>query len=261
MTRSAAAWLPFLHDLADRADELARRFFRQTGMRVDTKPDQSPVSEADAAIEAMVRALTRERHPGLGVLGEEDGETGAGGATRLIVDPIDGTRNFVRGIPVFATLLAVEHEGEVLAGIVSAPALIQRWHAARGSGAWSGDRRLRVSTVAQWPDAQVFFAGIGGAEAQTLPPGLLGLGRRSGRTRGFGDFWQHALVAEGAGELAVDPEVKPWDIAALQVLVEEAGGRATTLTGERSIHCGSLVTSNGLLHAEALALLVQSGRD
>ena len=255
MTRSAADWLPFLHDLADRADELARRFFRQTGLRVETKPDQSPVSEADTAIENMVRTLTRERHPSLGILGEEEGESGVGGATRLIVDPIDGTRNFVRGIPVFATLLAVEHEGEVLAGIVSAPALSQRWHAARGAGAWSGDRRLGVSTIADWPDAQVFFAGIGGAEAQTLPSGLLGLGRRSGRTRGFGDFWQHALVAEGAGELAVDPEVKPWDIAALLVLIEEAGGRATTLAGERSIHGGSLVTSNGLLHDRALKAL------
>lgn len=138
------------------------------------KADRSPVTEADQAIEAMARTLVRERHPELAALGEEQGAAGAGGS-RLIIDPIDGTRNFVRGIPVFATLLAIEAGGEVVAGVVSAPALHARWRAV-------------------------------------------------GRTRGFGDFYQHMLVAEGAGEIAIDPIMHAWEIAALQVIVEEAGG-------------------------------------
>jgi histidinol-phosphatase len=257
---SPADWLPFLAELADEADRISLQFFRKTGLRVGTKPDQSPVSEADAAIEAMVRKLTMATHPALGLLGEEEGETAGQSATRLIVDPIDGTRNYVRGIPVYATLLAVEQESEVIAGMVSAPALHARWHAARGAGAWRGNRRLMVSGVNNWDQAQLFFGGFGGSEGERLPPGLLALGRRCQRTRGFGDFWQHALLAEGAGEVAVDPDVRPWDIAAVQVLVEEAGGRATTLAGARSVYGGSLVTSNGLLHDGALALLERSGQ-
>jgi histidinol-phosphatase len=256
---SPADWLPFLSELADEADRISLRLFRQSGLRVETKPDRSPVSEADAAIEDVVRRLTAATHPALGLLGEEQGETAGQSPTRLIVDPIDGTRNYVRGIPVYATLLAVEQDGEVIAGVVSAPALHARWHAARGAGAWRGNRRLTVSAVNGWDHAQLFFGGFGGSEQGALPPGLLALGRRCERTRGFGDFWQHALLAEGAGEVAVDPDVKAWDIAAVQVLVEEAGGRATTLTGERSIYGGSLVTSNGLLHDEALVLLEGSG--
>ncbi len=161
----------------------------------------------------------------------------------------------MRGIPVFATLLAIEIEGEVVAGLVSAPALGTRWHAQRGRGAWQGERRLRVSGVRQLADAQFFHGSLGGFEGARTPPGLLRLASSTHRQRGFGDFWQHCLVATGSGEIAFDPIVAPWDIAALQVLIEEAGGRATTLGGERSIYQGSLVSSNGLLHAEALALL------
>ncbi len=246
-------WLPFLSELADRADALAMRWFRAAGLRVEDKADQSPVTEADRAIEAMARTVARERHPELGVLGEEEGAAGDGGL-RLIVDPIDGTRNFVRGIPVFATLLAIEVAGDVVAGLVSAPALHARWHAARGAGAFRDGRRLHVSAVRSLPDALLFHGNLGPQESAP-PAGFPRLVARVARTRGFGDFYQHMLVAEGAGEIAIDPLMHPWDIAALQVIVEEAGGRATSLTGERSIHAMSLLTSNGTLHDAVLDAL------
>lgn len=249
-------WLPLLHDLADVADRIALRHFRSPHLAVDTKPDDSPVTVADRGIEEAIRSLAGSRRPDLEIVGEEAGTSGSGGATRLIIDPIDGTRNFVRGVPVFATLLAIEHDGEVVAGLASAPALHQRWHASRGSGAWSGTRRLAVSSVANLDQAHLFHGSVGGhAEGNPLP-GVLALAERVARTRGFGDFYQHVLVAEGAGEIAVDPVVQPWDIAALQVIVEEAGGRATTLAGTRDIRGGSLVSSNGRLHDPALAVLL-----
>jgi len=251
---SPADWLPFLTELADRADELSRRWFRAAGLRVAEKSDLSPVTEADQAIEAMARRLVRENHPELGVLGEEEGEAPGTAETRLIVDPIDGTRNFVRGIPVFATLVAIETRGEVVAGVASAPALGARWHAARGSGAFRDGQRIRVSRIASLEHATLFHGNLGPGEAGP-PPGITELIARVERTRGFGDFYQHMLVAEGAGEAAIDPVVHPWDIAALQVIVEEAGGRATGLSGERSIRAKSLLTSNGLLQDSILAIL------
>jgi len=247
-------WLPFLTALADRADEIALRGFRKEGLRVEDKPDLSPVTEADRAIEETVRTVTRRQHPELGLLGEEQGAFTGSAAARLIVDPIDATRNFVRGIPVFATLLAIEEGDEVVAGVVSAPALRARWHAARGAGAFRDGARLAVSRVGQLERALLFHGNLGSAEG--IPPaGIFELIRRVERTRGFGDFYQHVLVAEGAGEIGVDPVMQPWDIAAVQVVVEEAGGRATTLSGERSIYGGSLVTSNGPMHHAILSTL------
>lgn len=254
---NAVDWLPFLSDVADRADAIALRLFRSPGLRSEQKADRSLVTEADRAIEEAVRALVTERHPALGMLGEEFGARSASGDSRLIVDPIDATSNYARDIPVFATLLAIETRGEVSAGMVSAPALASRWSAARGAGAWAerGKRRLHVSRVSTLASAQLFHGSLGGYEGQQIPKGLIELARATHRQRGFGDFWQHCLVAEGAGEIAVDPVVHPWDIAALQVLVEEAGGRATSLSGARSIYAGSLVCTNGTLHAAALAAL------
>lgn len=247
-------WLPLLHEIADRADELALRGFRSPRLHVEEKPDHSPVSEVDKAIEEMARALARGRHPGLGVFGEEQGDDPGTAGARLIVDPIDGTVSFVRGIPVFGTLLAIEAEGEVVAGVASAPALGARWHAARGSGAFSGTRRLRVSEVGDLRQAMLFHCDLGSGGGGP-PPGIMRLMQHVNRTRGLGDFYQHVLVAEGAGEIAIDRVVHPWDIAALQVIVEEAGGRATGLGGERSIYAGTLVTSNALVHDAALHVL------
>lgn len=229
------------------------RYFRARDLHVDRKSDLSPVTQADREIEALATALVREHHPELGILGEETGAQGGEGA-RLIIDPIDGTRNFVRGIPIFATLLAIELDGEVVAGLVSAPALGMRWHAVRGGGAFRDGRPIRVSGVGSVDEALLLHANLGRAEPPP-PPGFFDLVRRVERTRGFGDFYQHMVVAEGGGELAVDPEAHPWDIAALQVIVEEAGGRATTLAGQRSIFGGSLLSSNGLLHETGLVAL------
>lgn len=251
----ATEWLPFLVEIADRADEIALRLFRSADLHVEEKADRSLVSAADQEIEAAARKLLAERHPELGILGEELGELAGRADARLVIDPIDATFNFVRGVPVFATLLAIEQAGEVIAGFVSAPALVTRWSAARGAGAFEGRRRLRVSGVHELSHAQLFHGSLAGYEGVRTPAGLAGLARLTHRQRGFGDFWQHCLVAAGAGEIAVDPIVRPWDIAALQVVVEEAGGRATALSGERSIYAGSLVSSNGLLHDAALARL------
>jgi histidinol-phosphatase len=251
----ATDWLPFLVEIADRADEIALRLFRSADLHVEEKADRSLVSAADREIEASARKLLAERHPDLGILGEELGESDGRSDARLVIDPIDATFNFVRGVPVFATLLAIERAGELVAGLVSAPALGTRWSAARGAGAFEGRRRLRVSGVRELAHAQLFHGSIAGYEGVRTPPGLVGLARVTHRQRGFGDFWQHCLVAAGSGEIAVDPIVFPWDIAALQVVVEEAGGRATAMSGERSIYAGSLVSSNGLLHEAALARL------
>lgn len=254
----ASAWMPLLEAIADRADAIALRWFRGPDLRVEAKDDLSPVTEADRRIEAEARRLVAERRPELGVYGEEEGESGSADL-RLIIDPIDATRNFVRGIPAFATLLAIEEEGEVTAGLASAPALGCRWRASRGGGAWLGERRIRVSDVERMAEAQIFHGDLIGERERPPPRRLAGLAGRPARARGFGDFWQHLLVAQGAGEAAIDPELSPWDAAPLQVIVEEAGGRSTDFAGRRTIYGGSLVSTNGALHREVLAAVAEDG--
>ena len=251
--------LAFLAEIADSTGPLALGHFRSPGLRVDRKPDASLVTEADLAVEERVRQLVAECHPSLGVFGEERGETAGQGSGRLIVDPIDATANFARGIPIFATLLAIEEGGEIVAGLVDAPALALRWSASRGGGAWCGDRRLGVSALDELSQSQVFHGSLAGSEWGRDVPGLRRLLEQSRRQRGFGDFYQHLLESHGAGQVALDPMVHPWDVAPLLLLAEEAGGRATSLEGERSIYAGSLVTTNGLLHERVLAILGGAG--
>jgi histidinol-phosphatase len=251
----ATGWLALLLEIVDRTDPIALERFRAQDLHVEEKPDRSLLTEADLRVEEEARRIVGQRHPEIGILGEEQGEREGRAATRLIIDPIDATANFARGIPVFATLLALEDAGEVVAGVVSAPALGARWTAAREAGAFAGRRRLRVSGISEIARAQVFHGSIAGNEVPRRVPGMLDLLQGSSRQRGFGDFYQHVLVAEGAGEVAIDPIMNAWDVAPLLVLVEEAGGRATTLAGERTIYGRSLVSTNGRLHERALAIL------
>ena len=233
--------------LADAADALTLARFRAQDLHVDAKPDLSPVSDADLAVETEVRRLLAEARPDDAVLGEEHGVTGTG-PRQWVVDPIDGTKNFVRGVQVWATLIALQVEGRVEVGVVSAPALGRRWWASRGAGAFADGEPIRVSSVASLSDAHLSYSSLTGWEKQGRLEGLLQLSRECWRTRGFGDFWSHMLVAEGAVDASFEPEVSLWDLAPLQVIVEEAGGRFSSLTGEARPDGGSVVCSNGLLH-------------
>jgi histidinol-phosphatase len=251
--------LALAHELADAADAITLDRFGALDLVVESKPDLTPVSDADVAVEQAIRGLLSSRRPDDAVLGEEDGETGTG-PRRWVVDPVDGTKNFVRGVPVWATLVALQEDGVVTAGVVSAPALGRRWWAARGLGAHTGGslaqaRRLQVSAVARVGDASVAYSSLTGWEEQGRLPGLLQLSRDVWRTRAYGDFWSHVLVAEGAVDASFEPEVSLWDLAPLQVVVEEAGGRFTDLSGAARADGGSAVCSNGLLHDEVLAAL------
>jgi histidinol-phosphatase len=251
--------LALAHELADAADAITLARFGAVDLRVQSKPDLTPVSDADLAVEEAVRGLLASRRPGDAVLGEEHGTTGDG-PRQWVVDPVDGTKNFVRGVPVWATLVALQVEGSVDVGVVSAPALGRRWWAARGQGAHAGASQadatpLRVSGVRTLADASLSYSSLSGWEEQGRLPGLLDLTRRVWRTRAYGDFWSHVLVAEGAVDLSCEPEVSLWDLAPLQVIVEEAGGRFTDLQGRPRPDGGSVVCSNGVLHDEALGLL------
>lgn len=233
--------------LADAADGVSLPRFRAADLAVTTKPDSTPVTDADTAVERAVRKRLAAERPDDGVLGEEQGYVPGTAGRRWIVDPIDGTRNFSRGIPVWATLIALESDGELVLGVVSAPALGKRWHAERGGGAWCGPERLRVSQVSRIEDAVL-----------SIVPGEPGeqLAVQAWHPRGYGDFWAHMLVAEGGVDGAFDAVgIAVWDLAALQPIVEEAGGRLTDAEGERRIDTGSAVSSNGLLHGALLEAL------
>ena len=246
-------------ELAGVADAITMAAFRSRDLVVSTKPDLTPVTDADRGVEKVLRERLTAARPGDAVLGEEFGTSGPAGARRWIVDPIDGTKNFVRGIPVWATLIALQDaEGRGVVGVASAPALGRIWWASAGGGAFAsgpggaGRQPIRVSSVARLEDAQLSYSSISG---WPTPAPLLALARRCWRTRAFGDFWSHLLVAEGAADIGLDPVVSLWDLAALQVIVEEAGGTFTDLSGARRADGGSAVTTHGHLHAEVLDVL------
>jgi histidinol-phosphatase len=241
-------------ELADAADRIAMRYFRHDP-RVDRKPDRTFVTQADTAIEKMLREQIEARYPSHGVLAEEFGDRSANQEIRWIIDPIDATHSYLRGVPAFATLIALERAGVLELGVMSAPAMHDRWHAMRGAGAWSGKRRLHVSKIDRLEDAQVFYASRTAFTAVGHERGFDAVVNAAWRDRGFGDFWGYALVAEGAGEAMFEPELYSWDLAAPLILIEEAGGRLTDFKGNRTYAGGNAVASNGLLHEVILEKL------
>lgn len=243
-------------ELADEADAITTDRFRADDLVVETKPDMTPVSEADRATEVALRAALARARPDDGVIGEELGATEGTSGRRWILDPIDGTKSYVRGIPVWSTLVALETADGIGLGLVSAPALGHRWWAVRGGGAFRDGEPITVSGVTTVEDAHLSYDSVSAFDAAGLTEQFLALTRRCWRSRGFGDFWQYALVAEGALDIAVEsigPRI--WDLAPLLVLVEEAGGRFTNLAGVATPDGGSAVATNGHLHAAVLAAL------
>lgn len=263
MTHSWNDDVRLAHVLADTADNLSMDRFGAQDLEVSTKPDMSYVTESDQAVEAAIRRVLKSARTRDVVLGEEQGEEqGSTGSheRRWIIDPIDGTSNFVRGVPVWATLVALEEDGEIVAGLVSAPALGRRWWASKGAGAFTGKsfmhaRAIRCSQVSDLSAASMSFSSAPSWEQIDKADAFWALARRCWRTRAYGDFWSYVLVAEGAIDIAAEPELKLWDMAALDVIVREAGGRFTSLEGTDGPWGANAIATNGRLHDAAMAYL------
>ena len=242
-------------ELAAEADALTMRRFGAVDLRVETKPDMTPATDADLDAETLLRTRLSESRPQDSVFGEEFGGTKEFSGRQWVIDPIDGTKNFVRGVPVWATLIALLVDGVPVVGVVSAPALGRRWWAAQGQGAFSSfggaTRQISVSAVGDLGSASVSFSDLTtGWDAGRSR--FLEFTDAVWRVRAYGDFWSYCLVAEGAVDVAVEPEVKLWDLAPLDILVREAGGRFTSLAAEPGPHGGSAVATNALLHDAVL---------
>ena len=258
--REVTADLELAKTLADRADQITVARFGALDLRIDTKPDLTPVTDADEAVEAEVRAILARERPGDAIFGEEQGGTPVFEGRQWVIDPIDGTKNFVRGVPVWASLIALLEDGVPTVGMVSAPALNRRWWAGHKLGAHTSfgataPRRIAVSGVADLGAASLSFSDLSGWAEAGLREHFLALTDAVWRLRGYGDFFSYCLLAEGAVDIACEPEVKLWDLAALDVLVREAGGAFTSLDGRPGPHGGSAVATNHLLHSAVLATL------
>ncbi len=252
--------LALAHLLADTADSISMARFRALDLHVASKPDLTPVSDADTAVEKAIRSTLARARPRDGVLGEEYGMSApaAGpGSRQWVIDPIDGTKNFIRGVPIWGTLIALMDGETPVAGLVSAPGLGRRWWAATGLGAYAGKHqraasRIRVSSVRRLADASFCYSSLDGWEEAGRLDAMLGIMRRSWRSRAYGDFYGYMLLAEGALDAMVEPELSLWDVAALIPIVTEAGGRFTDLDGRPGPGGGSAIASNGLLHDDLL---------
>ena len=267
---SIADDLALAQRMADIADAITLSRYQSLDLVIETKPDATPVTDADKAVERALRDILAAERPDDLVVGEEFGGVEAisealqanPGAHYWVIDPIDGTKNFLRGIPIWATLIGLSNSAnEVIAGVVSAPALSRRWHAGLGLGAHVAEvnalgrreKRISVSKVSQLSDAQLAYSDLIGWGNRTAA--FLDLQKKVWRTRGFGDFWSHMLVAEGAVDIAIEPSLSLWDMAALEIIVLEAGGAFTNLDGATGSHGGSLISSNGAIHPQVLTEL------
>ena len=251
--------LRLAHILADQADNFTLGRFRAVDLQVDSKPDMTLVSDADRGAEDLIRGQLATARSRDSVLGEERGAAGSSNR-QWIIDPIDGTHNFVRGVPVWATLIALVEDGEVVVGVVSAPALSRRWWAARGFGAFTGrslqrGRRIQVSQVPRIDQAFLSYSSLDGWLRADLGREFLQLQSDCWRSRAFGDFWSYMMVAEGAVDLACEPDLELYDMAALVPIVTEAGGTFTSLAGEPGPWGANALASNTLLHEPALRAL------
>jgi len=255
--------LALAHLLADTADSISMARFRALDLHVESKPDLTPVSDADTAVEQAIRATLARARPRDGVLGEEFGMStppAGQGNRHWVIDPIDGTKNFIRGVPVWATLIALLEGERPVAGLVSAPALGRRWWGALGHGSYAGKHqrtatKISVSAVRTVGDASFCYASLPSWEETGRLEPMLGIMRDSWRSRAYGDFYGYMLLAEGALDAMVEPELSLWDIAALIPIVTEAGGTFTDLDGNPGPSGGSAIASNGLLHHDLLILL------
>lgn len=246
--------------LADAADAITMDRFEAADLRVTAKPDMTPVSDADVEVEKTLRKLLSEQRPADDILGEEFGGEAQFTGRQWVIDPIDATKNYVRGVPVWATLIALLDHGVPVVGVISAPALSRRWYASQGAGAWRSfnagtPRKITVSGVSSLADASLSFSSLNGWKERGLLDNFLALTEDMWRLRGFGDFFSYCLVAEGAVDVAGEPEVSLWDLAAPCILVTEAGGSFTALNGTPGPHGGNVVASNGILHQEVLQRL------
>lgn len=237
---------------AQAAGEIARKYFR-TDLEIELKGDLSPVTRADRECEERIVQILRASYPEYGIFGEEFGEREGKGA-RWIIDPIDGTKNFIRGIPYFATLIGLEEDGEITAGVVYAPIVDDLLYAAKGQGAFDRNGRVRVSGIGALNQATVLFGGLDAFKKQRLWRGFERVVEGSDRQRGFGDYFGHMFIARGQAEIMLELDLKPYDLAPLKVIIEEAGGRFTDFDGNATIYGGNAVTSNGLLHDEVLGM-------
>jgi histidinol-phosphatase len=251
--------LRLAHVLADDADSISESRFKALDLHVMSKPDLTPVTDADQAVEESIRRTLSRARSRDAITGEEQGSSGHS-QRRWIIDPIDGTKNFVRGVPVWATLISLAVDDEVVLGVVSAPLLQRRWWASKGNGAWTGRSllkavRCQVSDVRRLEDASLSYSSLSGWEERDRLDDFESLMRRCWRTRAYGDFWSYMLLAEGAVDIAAEPELEVYDMAALDIIVREAGGRFTSLDGTDGPFGGNALASNGHLHEAALSFL------
>jgi histidinol-phosphatase len=244
--------------VAQKAGQLALSYFDQ-GLAVEWKADRSPVTLADREAERQLRSALLAAFPNDGFLGEESGEQIGSSGYRWIIDPIDGTRSFVRNIPIWATLVGLEYNGDPIAGVCEMPAMKQTFRALRGDGAYRDNRRIRVSDVTSLSESMMFYSSVSWFVKAGKRDEFLNLALRTQRQRGFGDFYGHVLVAQGSGEIMIEHGVHAWDVAALLPIVEEAGGRFTNWSDERTILSRDVIASNGRLHAPTLSIL--AGRE